>query len=81
MNNKLHLQKRIQSAKLNNFFQAEGQPPLCEQHPMRALFVIPRQAPPKLKQRGKWSSVFQNFVTQVTGCPRLGSIKTNIMSC
>ncbi|CBY14843.1 unnamed protein product [Oikopleura dioica] len=43
---------------------AEGQPPLCEQHPMRALFVIPRQAPPKLKQRGKWSSVFQNFVTQ-----------------
>jgi len=43
---------------------AEGSPPLCELHPMRALFVIPRQNPPKLKQRSRWSSVFQNFVTQ-----------------
>lgn len=40
---------------------AEGKPPLCELHPMRALFLIPRNPPPKLKQR-KWSSRFCEFV-------------------
>lgn len=28
---------------------AESQPPLCEMHPMRALFLIPRNPPPRLK--------------------------------
>jgi len=41
---------------------AEGSPPLSDLHPMRALFVIPRQNPPKLKQRSKWSNSFIGFV-------------------
>ncbi|XP_018413981.1 PREDICTED: mitogen-activated protein kinase kinase kinase kinase 4-like [Nanorana parkeri] len=40
---------------------AEGSPPLCDMHPMRALFLIPRNAPPKLKSR-KWSKKFLNFL-------------------
>uniref|UniRef100_A0A4W5RTP0 non-specific serine/threonine protein kinase n=1 Tax=Hucho hucho TaxID=62062 RepID=A0A4W5RTP0_9TELE len=30
---------------------AEGAPPLCDMHPMRALFLIPRNPPPKLKSK------------------------------
>ncbi|XP_059143805.1 serine/threonine-protein kinase mig-15-like isoform X2 [Physella acuta] len=41
---------------------AEGKPPLCDMHPMRALFLIPRNAPPRLKNPNKWSSKFHNFV-------------------
>uniref|UniRef100_A0AAY5KCN4 non-specific serine/threonine protein kinase n=1 Tax=Esox lucius TaxID=8010 RepID=A0AAY5KCN4_ESOLU len=40
---------------------AEGAPPLCDMHPMRALFLIPRNPPPKLKSR-KWSKRFLTFV-------------------
>ncbi|XP_060537631.1 nik-related protein kinase [Pantherophis guttatus] len=40
---------------------AEGAPPLCDMHPMRALFLIPRNPSPKLKSR-KWSKKFLNFV-------------------
>uniref|UniRef100_A0A8C2BPU0 non-specific serine/threonine protein kinase n=1 Tax=Cyprinus carpio TaxID=7962 RepID=A0A8C2BPU0_CYPCA len=40
---------------------AEGVPPLCDMHPMRALFLIPRNPPPKLKSK-KWSKKFQMFV-------------------
>lgn len=40
---------------------AEGVPPLCDMHPMRALFLIPRNPPPKLKSK-KWSKKFQTFV-------------------
>ncbi|XP_023650664.1 mitogen-activated protein kinase kinase kinase kinase 4 isoform X1 [Paramormyrops kingsleyae] len=40
---------------------AEGAPPLCDMHPMRALFLIPRNPAPKLKSR-KWSKKFQTFV-------------------
>ncbi|XP_063712581.1 serine/threonine-protein kinase mig-15-like isoform X2 [Symsagittifera roscoffensis] len=39
---------------------AEGQPPLCELHPMRALFLIPRSQPPRLKSR-RWSRKFLDF--------------------
>lgn len=42
---------------------AEGQPPLCDMHPMRALFLIPRNAPPKLKSK-KWSKKFHSFIEQ-----------------
>ncbi|CAG5117375.1 unnamed protein product, partial [Candidula unifasciata] len=41
---------------------AEGKPPLCDMHPMRALFLIPRNPPPRLKNPNKWSSKFHNFV-------------------
>ena len=41
----------------------EGQPPLCDMHPMRALFLIPRNPPPKLKSK-KWSKKFHSFAEQ-----------------
>ena len=31
-------------------------------HPMRALFLIPRSDPPKLKSKKSWSKKFHNFV-------------------
>ncbi|XP_047012150.1 mitogen-activated protein kinase kinase kinase kinase 4 isoform X4 [Ictalurus punctatus] len=40
---------------------AEGAPPLCDMHPMRALFLIPRNPPPRLKSK-KWSKKFFNFI-------------------
>ncbi|XP_041482923.1 TRAF2 and NCK-interacting protein kinase-like isoform X2 [Lytechinus variegatus] len=40
---------------------AEGQPPLCDMHPMRALFLIPRNPRPKLKSK-KWNKKFMDFV-------------------
>ncbi|CAH0558014.1 unnamed protein product [Brassicogethes aeneus] len=43
---------------------AESQPPLCELHPMRALFLIPRNPPPRLKSR-KWNKKFQSFIETV----------------
>lgn len=43
---------------------AESQPPLCDLHPMRALFLIPRNPPPRLKSR-KWSRKFHNFIETV----------------
>ncbi|XP_018596720.1 traf2 and NCK-interacting protein kinase-like isoform X5 [Scleropages formosus] len=40
---------------------AEGAPPLCDMHPMRALFLIPRNPAPRLKSK-KWSKKFQSFI-------------------
>ncbi|XP_037871680.1 serine/threonine-protein kinase mig-15 isoform X9 [Bombyx mori] len=43
---------------------AESQPPLCDLHPMRALFLIPRNAPPRLKSK-KWAKKFHSFIETV----------------
>ncbi|XP_076306534.1 serine/threonine-protein kinase mig-15-like isoform X2 [Tachypleus tridentatus] len=43
---------------------AESQPPLCDMHPMRALFLIPRNSPPRLKSK-KWSKKFHSFIETV----------------
>ncbi|XP_014254722.1 serine/threonine-protein kinase mig-15 isoform X10 [Cimex lectularius] len=43
---------------------AESQPPLCDLHPMRALFLIPRNPPPRLKSK-RWSKKFQGFIETV----------------
>ncbi|KAI0225151.1 hypothetical protein LSAT2_023930 [Lamellibrachia satsuma] len=40
---------------------AEGKPPLCDMHPMRALFLIPRNPPPRLRSK-KWTKKLQDFV-------------------
>ncbi|KAL3049677.1 hypothetical protein OYC64_009017 [Pagothenia borchgrevinki] len=43
---------------------AELQPPMFDLHPMRALFLMSKSSfqPPKLKDKAKWSSHFQNFI-------------------
>ncbi|KAL5103744.1 Serine/threonine-protein kinase mig-15 [Taenia crassiceps] len=44
---------------------AEGRPPLCEMHPMRALFLIMRNQPPRLKTglgARQWSPRFHDFI-------------------
>ncbi|XP_034934827.1 serine/threonine-protein kinase mig-15 isoform X12 [Chelonus insularis] len=43
---------------------AESQPPLCDLHPMRALFLIPRNTPPRLKSK-KWAKKFHGFIETV----------------
>ncbi|XP_059049522.1 serine/threonine-protein kinase mig-15 isoform X2 [Achroia grisella] len=43
---------------------AESQPPLCDLHPMRALFLIPRNPPPRLKAK-KWTKKFHGFIETV----------------
>ncbi|KAB7496320.1 Traf2 and NCK-interacting protein kinase [Armadillidium nasatum] len=44
---------------------AESQPPLCDMHPMRALFLIPRNSPPRFKSGKKWSKRFHSFIESV----------------
>lgn len=43
---------------------AELQPPLFDVHPLRVLFLMTKSGyqPPRLKEKGKWSSSFHNFV-------------------
>ncbi|XP_064188570.1 myosin-IIIa isoform X2 [Anguilla rostrata] len=40
----------------------DGDPPLADLHPMRALFKIPRNPPPTLHQPELWSDDFNNFI-------------------
>nr|XP_057916582.1 myosin-IIIa isoform X2 [Doryrhamphus excisus] len=40
----------------------DGDPPLSELHPMRALFKIPRNPPPTLQQPELWSGDFNDFI-------------------
>ncbi|XP_067680264.1 mitogen-activated protein kinase kinase kinase kinase 5-like isoform X2 [Haliotis asinina] len=43
---------------------AELQPPMFDLHPMRALFLMSKSGfkPPQLKDKNKWTTVFQHFV-------------------
>ncbi|XP_004691365.1 PREDICTED: myosin-IIIa [Condylura cristata] len=42
----------------------DGDPPLADLHPMRALFKIPRNPPPKLRQPEMWSAEFNDFISR-----------------
>ncbi|XP_037693287.1 myosin-IIIa [Choloepus didactylus] len=42
----------------------DGDPPLADLHPMRALFKIPRNPPPKLRQPELWSPEFNDFISR-----------------
>ncbi|XP_052813336.1 myosin-IIIb-like isoform X3 [Mya arenaria] len=42
----------------------DGEPPLAEKHPMRALFRIPRNPPPKMKNPEKWSGDCKDFIAK-----------------
>jgi len=43
---------------------AEGEPPLADLHPMRALFQIPRNPPPTLTKPEQWSRDFSDFIAE-----------------
>ena len=40
----------------------EGEPPLSNLHPMRAIFAIPNRDPPTLKDPSAWSVEFSDFI-------------------
>eukprot|EP00301_Raphidiophrys_heterophryoidea_P025075 c8324_g1_i2.p1 GENE.c8324_g1_i2~~c8324_g1_i2.p1 ORF type:complete len:669 (-),score=169.03 c8324_g1_i2:311-2317(-) len=42
---------------------AEGEPPYYDVHPMRAIFMIPANPPPTLKEKTKWSPLFIDFLS------------------
>ncbi|XP_015269772.1 PREDICTED: myosin-IIIa [Gekko japonicus] len=42
----------------------DGDPPLADLHPMRALFKIPRNPPPTLRQPELWSPEFNDFISK-----------------
>uniref|UniRef100_A0A8C7Y737 non-specific serine/threonine protein kinase n=1 Tax=Oryzias sinensis TaxID=183150 RepID=A0A8C7Y737_9TELE len=42
----------------------DGDPPLSDLHPMRALFKIPRNPPPTLHQPELWSHDFNDFISR-----------------
>ena len=41
---------------------ADSRPPLCNIHPMRALFAIPSKPPPTLTSPEEWSDEFNSFI-------------------
>ncbi|KAJ8259181.1 hypothetical protein COCON_G00181930 [Conger conger] len=43
---------------------AEGKPPYADIHPMRAIFMIPTNPPPTLRNPKQWSEPFLDFVCQ-----------------
>jgi len=43
---------------------ADGDPPLADLHPMRALFQIPRNPPPTLAKPDQWSRDFNDFICE-----------------
>ncbi|KAH8855500.1 Misshapen-like kinase 1 [Schistosoma japonicum] len=57
-----------QDSSITALEMAEGRPPLCEMHPMRALFLIMRNSPPRLKQSPNgsrhWTPRFHDFVNK-----------------
>ncbi|XP_033727991.1 LOW QUALITY PROTEIN: myosin-IIIb-like [Pecten maximus] len=43
---------------------ADGEPPLADLHPMRALFKIPRNPTPTLSKPDQWSNEFNDFISK-----------------
>ncbi|ELK12860.1 Mitogen-activated protein kinase kinase kinase kinase 1 [Pteropus alecto] len=62
---------------------AELQPPLFDVHPLRVLFLMTKSGyqPPRLKEKGKWSATFHNFVkVTLTKSPKKRPGATKMLS-
>nr|XP_025865713.1 mitogen-activated protein kinase kinase kinase kinase 1 [Vulpes vulpes] len=62
---------------------AELQPPLFDVHPLRVLFLMTKSGyqPPRLKEKGKWSAAFHNFVkVTLTKNPKKRPCATKMLS-
>ncbi|XP_008072226.1 mitogen-activated protein kinase kinase kinase kinase 1 [Carlito syrichta] len=62
---------------------AELQPPLFDVHPLRVLFLMTKSGyqPPRLKEKGKWSAAFHNFVkVTLTKSPKKRPSATKMLS-
>ncbi|XP_016061940.1 PREDICTED: mitogen-activated protein kinase kinase kinase kinase 1 [Miniopterus natalensis] len=62
---------------------AELQPPLFDVHPLRVLFLMTKSGyqPPRLKEKGKWSAAFHNFVkVSLTKNPKKRPSATKMLS-
>jgi len=43
---------------------AEGEPPLLNEPPLRALLIITTSDPPRLKDNDRWSNDFHDFIAR-----------------
>ncbi|XP_017742839.1 PREDICTED: mitogen-activated protein kinase kinase kinase kinase 1 [Rhinopithecus bieti] len=62
---------------------AELQPPLFDVHPLRVLFLMTKSGyqPPRLKEKGKWSAAFHNFIkVTLTKSPKKRPSATKMLS-
>uniref|UniRef100_A0A8C6QRA0 Mitogen-activated protein kinase kinase kinase kinase n=1 Tax=Nannospalax galili TaxID=1026970 RepID=A0A8C6QRA0_NANGA len=62
---------------------AELQPPLFDVHPLRVLFLMTKSGyqPPRLKEKGRWSAAFHNFVkVTLTKSPKKRPGATKMLS-
>ena len=49
---------------ISSIEMAEVTPPRWAVHPMRVIFMVSRDPPPRLADKDRWSLTFQDFVAQ-----------------